>query len=47
LEYDRQGWNKIELFPDKELILDLEPDKLRKSLWILTAKNKLYSLNVE
>lgn len=47
LKYDGEKWEKISLFPEDEPIMDLEPDNFRKSLWILTAKNKLYGLNIE
>lgn len=41
LEYDGQNWTKISLFADGKIILDLESDNFRKTLWILTSNNGL------
>jgi hypothetical protein len=40
-------WKRSNIFPDEEPIRDIKPDKSRKTLWILTAKNKLYGLKSE
>lgn len=47
LSYDGENWQKIDLFPEDELVLDLEFDSFRNIIWFLTAKNKLYRLDVE
>jgi len=47
LAFDGLTWEKINIFPDEEPIRDIKPDESRKTLWILTAKNKLYGLKSE
>lgn len=47
LSYDGENWRKIDLFPEDELVLDLEFDNSRKIIWFLTSKNKIYKLNLE
>jgi len=47
LSYDGENWQKIDLFPEDELVLDLEFDSFRNIIWVLTAKNKLCRLDVE
>lgn len=47
LAFDGLSWEKINIFPPEEPIQDIKPDESRKTLWILTAKNKLYGLKSE
>lgn len=47
LAYDGGNWCKIDLFPEDELVMDMEFDDSRKIIWFLTSKNKMYKLNIE
>ena len=47
LVYDGDEWEVLDLFPEEDMILDIEYDSSRGQVGVLTTKNKLYRIDDE